>query len=382
MTEYLDYWRCFAEDYASARHLFLEAATAAGAELTAYVHPDRKGPEGEALAVDVATLGPQDAHRQLLILSGTHGLEGRAGSAMQVAWLLAGDGGRLPPDVRVVLVHALNPYGFAYASRTTENNVDLNRNFVDHAAPYPDNPGYAELHKALLPPVWSEAALAATDAATARYRQEHGPDALFDVTARGQYTHPDGVMYGGRGREWSNLTLERIVRTHLAGARQIGLIDWHTGIGDYGEPFFLCFNPDGSDLQAEAARWWGQERVVGQRPNGLARPDYQGLVFNGVRQFLDGRPMVGAVIEYGTAAGPARAASRLDQWLRFVAPQQPDPRRDTILKADVIDAMVPTSSLWRRAVIKHGLEITRQAVAGIASWQTDATRAAALIGER
>jgi len=368
MSEHLDYWHCFGEDYASSRALFLDAAARAGAAVTSYPHPEWRGPAGEPLAIDVATVGSRDAPRQLLVISGTHGLEGRAGSAMQVAWLIAGDAGKLPADVGVVLVHALNPYGFAYASRTTENNVDLNRNFVDHRAAYPANPGYAELHDALVPAVWSEATLAATDAATARFRERHGADALFDVTARGQYTHPEGVMYGGSQREWSNVTLERIVQEHLSGARQVGLIDWHTGIGDYGQPFFLCFNPDGSDLQAEAARWWGQDLVVGQRPNGLARPDYQGLVFNGVRQFLGDRPMVGAVIEYGTAAGPARAASRLDQWLRFKAPAQPDARRDAVLRADVIDAMVPTSSLWRRAVIKHGLRITRQAVDGLATW--------------
>ena len=33
----------------------------------------------------------------------------------------------------VVLVHGLNPYGFAHFTRTTENNVDLNRNFIDRS---------------------------------------------------------------------------------------------------------------------------------------------------------------------------------------------------------------------------------------------------------
>src|SRR3546814_14558145 len=65
------------------------------------------------------------------------------------------------------------------------------------------------------------------------------------ATARGQYTHTDGLHYGGTGREWSNQALETIVARHLQGARRIGLIDWHTGIGERGQPFFLCFNePD------------------------------------------------------------------------------------------------------------------------------------------
>jgi len=105
---------------------------------------------------------------------------------------------------------------------------------------------------------------------------------LFNTTASGQYTHPDGLVYGGSGPEWSNRILRRIVDEHLAASQRVSFIDWHTGIGEYGEPFFLCFNDEGSAEQAQAAQWWGAERVRDQRPHGLARPDYQGLVFRGV----------------------------------------------------------------------------------------------------
>ncbi len=37
-----------------------------------------------------------------------------------------------------LLIHALNPYGFAWTRRVTEDNVDLNRNFVDHDKGYPE----------------------------------------------------------------------------------------------------------------------------------------------------------------------------------------------------------------------------------------------------
>src|SRR5690606_20581069 len=98
---------------------------------------------------------------------------------------------------------------------------------------------------------------------------------------------------------------------HLDGADKVGFIDWHTGIGEYAEPFFLCFNEEGSPLQARAATWWGHDRVLGQRPNGLARPNYQGLVFFGIQEFLTGRPLVGAVIEFGTRGLGTRYVLRL-----------------------------------------------------------------------
>jgi hypothetical protein len=36
----------------------------------------------------------------------------------------------LSPDIKVVLIHVLNPYGFAWRRRWNENNIDLNCNFL------------------------------------------------------------------------------------------------------------------------------------------------------------------------------------------------------------------------------------------------------------
>ncbi|MDQ1760169.1 DUF2817 domain-containing protein [Achromobacter aegrifaciens] len=363
-----DYWTCFSADYATAREAFVAAAAARGAALSRHEHPTARDPQGRPLTVDVAVLSRPGAARTHLAISGTHGLEGAAGSAVQLAWLQADGGLPLPDDVNVVLVHALNPYGYAHDTRTTENNVDLNRNFIDHTRAAPPNPHYASLHPHLIPQHWTEAALDAGAEALDRFRQEHGADALFNVTASGQYTHPDGLVYGGNGPEWSNRTLRRIVDEHLGASERVAFIDWHTGIGEYGEPFFVCFNPDGSAEQAQAAAWWGADRVLGQRPHGLARPDYQGLVFRGVQQALGQRPLAGAVVEFGTRGLQMRPALRLDQWLRFKSPAAPDAARDAQLRADLVDAFVPVSSVWRRNVVAHGLQITRQAIAGLAAW--------------
>src|SRR3546814_19590214 len=100
-----------------------------------------------------AWLGADDAENVVLIVSGTHGPEGFMGSAAQIALLnKVALGAQNPRNIKVVLVHAINPWGFAHVSRTTENNVDLNRNFIDwgSAAP-PDN----SLYKALPPKIES-----------------------------------------------------------------------------------------------------------------------------------------------------------------------------------------------------------------------------------
>ena len=167
----------FADEYGDARRLFLGAATAAGAGLTAWDNP-LPGPQGEALTTDVAWVGPEDAGRVLVLISATHGVEGFCGSGVQVDWLASGGAARLPDDTAVLLIHALNCHGFAWWRRVTEEGCDLNRNFVDFDQPLPDNPGHDELVDAFVPASLDDATLAAAEARLAAWRAEHGEQAF------------------------------------------------------------------------------------------------------------------------------------------------------------------------------------------------------------
>src|SRR3954451_2310779 len=179
-------------DYSQARARFLDSAVAAGARLHAHDHPLR-GPAGEVLATDVAVLGPPDAPARLMVLSGTHGVEGFAGSLCQRVLLERGM--TLPDDLALVVVHAINPYGFAWVRRVNEDNVDLNRNCIDFAAGLPENPGYDELADAIVPEQWDEPTQRATAEQLLAFGSEHGFDALQAAISMGQYTHPTGVFY-------------------------------------------------------------------------------------------------------------------------------------------------------------------------------------------
>ncbi len=152
--------RAFAATYGDAREKFLAAARRAGATIASHEHPDKRGAEGETLAVDTAILGPPEAASLLWILSGTHGAEGFCGSGVQVALLddpsfhaaLARSG------AAVLMYHAVNPYGFSHLQRTDESNVDLNRNFHDFSRrPPPRNAAYAEVHDFMVPATWPPA---------------------------------------------------------------------------------------------------------------------------------------------------------------------------------------------------------------------------------
>ena len=224
----------FSPDYWAAREKFRDAARASGASLNEYVNP-APAPSGRdgKLTTDVALLGPRDAGRVLLVNAGTHGVEAFAGSAIEIGFLAGLP--TLPNDVRVVIVHAINPHGFAWLRRVTEENVDLNRNFVDHDGQHPSNDAYDALHPALCPERWDAAALAEMERVIGEYVDKHGAFALQAVVTRGQYDHPDGIFYGGRQTTWSNSTFRDILAKHVTGARRIAFIDLHTGLGAYGD---------------------------------------------------------------------------------------------------------------------------------------------------
>lgn len=127
------------------REQFLAAATAAGARLYHYPHP-LCGPFGEALGTDVALIGNPQAKHLLIALSGTHGVEGFYGSDCQSRWLQTFNPQTLPDDVAVLMIHLINPWGTAWIRRVNEDNIDLNRNFLDFSQAPPDNQAYEALH--------------------------------------------------------------------------------------------------------------------------------------------------------------------------------------------------------------------------------------------
>ena len=78
------------------------------------------------LTIDFCYIPAQVSLDSLLILSsGIHGIEGFAGSAIQLMVMEE----ILSPDhlekTGILFIHGLNPYGFKYLRRVTENNVDV-----------------------------------------------------------------------------------------------------------------------------------------------------------------------------------------------------------------------------------------------------------------
>ncbi len=350
----------FSRDYAAARQRFLSAADRTGAALASYELPGQVGPAGEALAIDVARLGDPAARSALLVISGTHGIEGFAGSGCQVGLLEDRLHEALPGSVCLLLLHALNPHGFAWLRRVNEDGVDLNRNFVDFSKPLPPSAAYEALHDWLIPGDWEGEARRAADAALMSFGQTHGMPALQAAVSGGQYTRPSGLFYGGTCASWSARTLARILTEMLPGTVQrLAVLDVHTGLGPagYGEPIL-----DGSQPadRERARRWYGADvkdlstgesvsaRLVGTMARGIerVRPELE-LTFIGLE--FGTRP----VLEVLTAL-------RADHWLH--ARGGADAALRSRIQRQMLEAFHCESPAWQAAVYGRTADLSFRAL--------------------
>ena len=289
----------FPPSYQKARDAWLQAVGARSGHVDGLRHPGA-GPGDEVLWLDTARFGDPQAESVFVIACGTHGIEGYAGSAVQTAWLRAHGPGELPTGTAVVLIHAINPWGFAHWQRGTENNVDLNRNFIAFPALPAPNRGYAELHPQLMLSDWNEAEIACAFAAMDAFRARVGEQAFSDAFNGGQYLHADGIFYGGDRPEWSNLALRELLPRCLRSAKRCVLADLHTGIGPYGLPFMINFDPPGSYGRERARAVWGDEALSGKGSTHTALASFQGLMIDAFAEALPGCAVSALAIEFGT----------------------------------------------------------------------------------
>ena len=100
------------------------------------------------LFIDYCYIPAQKRFKQLLILtSGVHGVEGYVGSAVQQMFLKELVKENSLDELGLLVIHGVNPYGFKYKRRVTENNVDLNRNSsTDNSLFESENKGYNDLN--------------------------------------------------------------------------------------------------------------------------------------------------------------------------------------------------------------------------------------------
>lgn len=224
----------FSEDYFEAREKFRQACRAAGLEVRSYPCPEG-GPRGQALSVETGYLGPEGPASLFVTVSGVHGVEGLAGSGCQIDLIRSAILDPADADCGILFVHCLNPYGAAWCCTETHENIDLNRNFLDFSETLPHNPDYPDVHGFFACPEIAGPLREKTDAELDSYIETKGLDAFLGASASGQYAYPDGLSFGGHRPAWSNDVLRRCLETYGASASRVAVVDYHTGLGPWGQ---------------------------------------------------------------------------------------------------------------------------------------------------
>jgi hypothetical protein len=353
--------RWFPHDYAAARSGFLKAAESAGGTIESYVHP-ALGPSGEELATDVALLGSPDAKNVLVLVSGTHGVEGLAGSGLQVAQLQSGL--RPPPgtDLAILLVHILNPYGAAFRRRVNENSVDLNRNFATFPANLP-NPAYDELHDFL---TMQPGGLTRVrrGIAFASFVARRGKWALREAVTKGQYNHPTGLFFGGDKPIWSRNTWDQILKG-LAGKHKVMVVDYHTGLGprgsgqlisQWGSAFGSGYYDGRSTVLADC---FENDEIINPEKSDAVSVGLSGDLLTYTRN--SGNHLSAVGLEFGTYPMLQVLNAMINEnW----AHHSSDPEIDKY-RSELVEVFSPDDMSWREAVYKRATAVTQAAIHGL-----------------
>ncbi|WP_027965647.1 M14 family metallopeptidase [Halomonas halocynthiae] len=344
----------FSQSYKVARKNFLKACADASLNVKSHYHP-LLGSEGEKLALDVALLGPPSASNLMVLSSGVHGVEGFCGSAIQIDHLRNNEWIERcqNQDLAVLFLHAINPYGFSWLRRVNEDNVDLNRNFINFNHPLPDNPDYRSIASLLLPQRQPPTLFSTLGLAS--YALRHGTKALQTAISRGQHSHPDGLFFAGKEPTWSNHQVRQIIQRLGRQCQRIGWIDIHTGLGPCGIGERIYKGRNNPDDIARARHWWG-EKVTTNTDGTSSSTVLNGTLDLAVMEECSQAEYNGLTLEYGTKPGPTvLKALRADQWLQN-HPNTDDALRLKI-KRQLRDAFYIDTNTWKQQVLEQAREV-------------------------
>ena len=348
----------FSTDYHSARAHFRKLSQQLTDNLTAY----SVASSNDDLSIDVAVLGDVQARRSVIISSGLHGVEGFVGSAIQIALL----DGLINHDIHladcsVMLIHAINPYGFKYLRRVNENNIDLNRNFLDDFNAKPGAMNYAKFNN-LLNPCFKNSGFDVFTLKAYLYICRYGIASLRESISAGQYDFPLGLFFGGESAAQSTKVVKQILPGDSTMEKKIFHVDIHSGLGRYADYKLLL---SGHDRLAETdsyASMFDSEKMEVIGGHGGITSAISGTISE-YFSLIMGKNYHHLGLEIGTYSNlrllkTMRLENAAHQYL-----DESDSRKKKI-KSEFLECFCPADPNWRNAVIGHGLTVINQALIG------------------
>ncbi len=352
----------FSPSYQVARDRFRLAVTTAGWSLESH-RLDAVAGDGSDLSIDVGFYG--SGERAILVSSGLHGVEGYLGAAIQLAWLAALQSVDLA-GVRLVFLHALNPYGFSERRRWNEDGVDLNRNFLGATEAFTGSPQHygalnAFFNPATPPPKWEPFLLKALWQA-ARY----GTQSIKQTLAVGQYDYPQGLFFGGHGPTQTQQILRENLGRWLQDVAAVTHLDFHTGLGATATYKLFPKETVDGEYQARLLRRFGAASLEFPGDRSISYPIRGGLG-QWCQELCARKTYDFVTAEFGTYSAlkvlNALRAENRAHWHGLAGVD------DGWTKELLVEMFAPASLDWRESCVAQGLQICQQALVDLGSSQ-------------
>lgn len=223
-------------DYDDSRRQFLMRAKrySAPCEIGKW---DVPGKTDSDLTVDYLWMPPLKTAELLFVLNtGIHGSESYTG-ASQLSMFMDEILPKIDRSrIGILLVHAMNPYGFRHHRRCTEANVNLNRNFSVSGDIYKiRNPESSRLQERLIPrePVGNLRSTVLDSLSGISM------DEFAKAVGPGQFERAEHLEFGGFAPEPQTKNFIDYIARLMPAYRDVLVFDIHTGLGDCGRLHLL-----------------------------------------------------------------------------------------------------------------------------------------------
>jgi hypothetical protein len=359
----------FYETYDENRQQFKQLAASLqnqfeDVEISKFIVKSETDPD---LSIDTIYIPAQNEAKRLLIMcSGIHGVEGFTGSAVQRYFMSEVLDKKVLKNMGVLLIHAINPYGFKYGRRVSENNVDMNRNFdISRELFNIKNEGYVKINQFLNPVGETNEGYLRNGflfTKTLYYIFRYKMKTLRQSTVQGQFEFKKGIFYGGNDFEAQNQWLERLITSKTRNYSFVFVIDIHTGYGERGKLHYLPGNVQDAERRTLLETIFKDYVIDWPR----REKDFY-IVRGGFRDYVgnlipDEKKYIGIVFECGTlnshkTVGSVRSLHNVILENQGFHHGYKNDEAEESVKKRFREMFFPSSKIWRSQVMKQASEI-------------------------
>jgi hypothetical protein len=327
--------------------------------------PDPKDSDLHLDGIYIPSTGKKE--NLLLIAGGIHGVEGFTGSAIEELFMERYLDADLLKNTGVIILHALNPYGYKNNRRVTVNNVDMNRNCdADPALFNTKNDGYRQLYDFINPDQPANLGSVKNRLFVVRAIMKilkSGMPVLRQAVLQGQYEFPEGLYFGGKAFEPQVTGLIPQLVKYSEPYQKIIQIDLHTGYGERGK-MHLFPNPPKSPQIRQAT----EELYAGYQIDWGDSKDFytiSGDFSNLILKLFPDKLVVPMTLEFGTMDSQKTMGSLRSIQTMILENQgfhhgYRNKHTEKVVQERIREMYNPTSEIWKTLVMDQAAGLLAQ----------------------